>query len=140
MGETFCVASKESSAHACMLSEFDSDNLAPPHVCLSFIVGSGLSETDHACAAPPDPLPACPFPASLPFSPADNLACATGVCTVVQRKIEQEAALGVPLAKLLLGKINRKTVKQTVMTYVYGVTMPGSRLCHIFASEYLVMH
>ncbi len=54
-------------------------------------------------------------------------ACITGVCTVVQQKIEQEAALGVPLAKILLGKVNRKTVKQTVMTYVYGVTMPGAR-------------
>lgn len=45
----------------------------------------------------------------------------------VNRRVEADAANGDPLAMLIRGKINRKTIKQTVMTSVYGVTLIGSR-------------
>ena len=50
----------------------------------------------------------------------------TGVSEYVEREIAREAALDVPMAKLLDGKITRKIVKQTVMTNVYGVTFHGA--------------
>lgn len=51
----------------------------------------------------------------------------SGVCAVVRQKIEMDAATGDSLAQLLSGKVDRKTVKQTVMTSVYGVTYIGAR-------------
>ncbi|PPQ65459.1 hypothetical protein CVT24_010790, partial [Panaeolus cyanescens] len=45
----------------------------------------------------------------------------------VEKLIEEEAAAGDAIAKLLKGKISRKVVKQTVMTTVYGVTFVGAR-------------
>lgn len=51
----------------------------------------------------------------------------SGVCSVVQQKLKADAEQGDELAKLLLGKVERKTVKQTVMTSVYGVTFIGAR-------------
>ncbi|KAL2011140.1 hypothetical protein VTN00DRAFT_3858 [Thermoascus crustaceus] len=50
----------------------------------------------------------------------------TGVAEFVKEAIAQEAAEGVPIAKILNGKITRKIVKQTVMTNVYGVTFIGA--------------
>lgn len=51
----------------------------------------------------------------------------SGVMEIVNKQIEEEAAAGDPQAKMLKGRIVRKTVKQTVMTYVYGVTFIGAR-------------
>ncbi|ORX55017.1 DNA/RNA polymerase [Hesseltinella vesiculosa] len=51
----------------------------------------------------------------------------TGVADLVNKLVEQEAAKGDELAKLLVGKISRKVVKQTVMTNVYGVTFIGAK-------------
>ncbi|KAI9246437.1 hypothetical protein BDA99DRAFT_526873 [Phascolomyces articulosus] len=51
----------------------------------------------------------------------------TGVAEIVNKLVEKEAAEGDELAKILVGKISRKVVKQTVMTNVYGVTFIGAR-------------
>lgn len=45
----------------------------------------------------------------------------------VQRIAEADAEKGLLEAQALLGNINRKLVKQTVMTSVYGVTNVGAR-------------
>lgn len=50
----------------------------------------------------------------------------TGVAEFVKEAVAAEAAQGVPEAKLLVGRITRKIVKQTVMTNVYGVTFIGA--------------
>lgn len=42
------------------------------------------------------------------------------VAQLVNQKVEEDAAKGVEIAIALQGKINRKVVKQTVMTTVYG--------------------
>lgn len=41
---------------------------------------------------------------------------------------KQDVRNGVKIAQVLEGFINRKVVKQTVMTVVYGVTRYGGRL------------
>jgi DNA-directed RNA polymerase len=51
----------------------------------------------------------------------------TAVAAVVARRVEADAAAGVPEARALLGHVDRKLVKQTVMTSVYGVTHVGAR-------------
>ena len=51
----------------------------------------------------------------------------TGVAQEVQRIAEQDAKEGVLEAQALLGNVDRKLVKQTVMTSVYGVTWVGAR-------------
>ena len=51
----------------------------------------------------------------------------TGVAQEVQRITEQDAENGVLVAQALLGNVDRKLVKQTVMTSVYGVTCVGAR-------------
>lgn len=51
----------------------------------------------------------------------------TGVAELVQKRVNAEAAAGNIHAQVLLGKVNRKVVKQTVMTSVYGVTLIGAR-------------
>jgi DNA-directed RNA polymerase len=45
----------------------------------------------------------------------------------VEREVLKDAEMGHEMAKLLVGKISRKVVKQTVMTTVYGVTFVGAR-------------
>lgn len=50
----------------------------------------------------------------------------TGVCELVRAEIREDAEKGVPMAKMLLDKVTRKIVKQTVMTNVYGVTFLGA--------------
>ena len=50
-----------------------------------------------------------------------------GVADVVSRRVSRDAARGVPAAVLLRGEVDRKLVKQTVMTSVYGVTFVGAR-------------
>jgi DNA-directed RNA polymerase len=46
---------------------------------------------------------------------------------VAQRVAEEAKQDGNDMAKLLLGKVSRKVIKQTVMTSVYGVTFIGAR-------------
>jgi len=56
--------------------------------------------------------------------PADVYA---RVAEVAAEKVEQDAANGNAVAKSLLGWVDRKIVKQTVMTGPYGVTKVGAR-------------
>ncbi|KAG0203558.1 DNA-directed RNA polymerase [Mortierella sp. GBA30] len=51
----------------------------------------------------------------------------SGVAQAVERMLTTQAAAGVEEAKILVGKVTRKIVKQTVMTNVYGVTFVGAR-------------
>ncbi|CAG8465011.1 7475_t:CDS:10 [Paraglomus occultum] len=51
----------------------------------------------------------------------------TGVATRVGQMIKEDAEKGDENANILSGIINRKIVKQTVMTNVYGVTFVGAR-------------
>ncbi|KAF3082608.1 DNA-directed RNA polymerase [Orbilia oligospora] len=51
----------------------------------------------------------------------------TGVADLVNQAVAEDAQNGNELAKDLLGHINRKVVKQTVMTNVYGVTFIGAK-------------
>lgn len=51
----------------------------------------------------------------------------TGVLNIVMLKVEEDAKNEHPSATLIMGKITRKVIKQTVMTSVYGVTMIGAR-------------
>jgi len=62
------------------------------------------------------------FPAS---SPQDVYS---DVAALVERERIKDAENGVEVAKLLEGFVSRKVVKQTVMTYVYGVTRFGAKL------------
>ena len=50
-----------------------------------------------------------------------------GVAKLVAARVADDAAKGVRFGELLHGKIDRKIVKQTVMTSVYGVTFVGAR-------------
>ncbi|EFC38178.1 predicted protein [Naegleria gruberi] len=50
-----------------------------------------------------------------------------GVLEVVKKHIERDMKAGNKLAKLLHGNVYRSTIKQTVMTSVYGVTFVGAR-------------
>lgn len=65
----------------------------------------------------------------------------TYVANLVIKRVDQEAAEGNEIAKILQGKIKRKVVKQTVMTNVYGVTYVGAtaqidkQLSDIFPEE-----
>jgi DNA-directed RNA polymerase, mitochondrial len=49
------------------------------------------------------------------------------VARLVAADLEKQAGEGNEIALCLRGKINRKIVKQTVMTSVYGVTFVGAR-------------
>ena len=51
----------------------------------------------------------------------------THISTQVEKQINEDAVAGNEVAQLLVGKIARKVVKQTVMTTVYGVTFVGAR-------------
>ncbi|KAJ2350913.1 DNA-directed RNA polymerase, partial [Coemansia sp. RSA 2618] len=51
----------------------------------------------------------------------------TGILRVTERIIDEDAARGVLEAQQLQNKLNRKIVKQTVMTNVYGVTLIGAK-------------
>ncbi|KAG8187133.1 hypothetical protein JTE90_004879 [Oedothorax gibbosus] len=52
----------------------------------------------------------------------------SGVSALVERERQKDAANGVEVAKALEGFVKRKVVKQTVMTFVYGVTKYGAKL------------
>ena len=49
------------------------------------------------------------------------------VIQMIEADLKGEPADHHPIARKLLGNIKRKTVKQTVMTSVYGVTFIGAR-------------
>eukprot|EP01121_Diplochlamys_sp_Union-15-3_P018720 TRINITY_DN6881_c0_g1_i1.p1 TRINITY_DN6881_c0_g1~~TRINITY_DN6881_c0_g1_i1.p1 ORF type:complete len:1077 (-),score=188.76 TRINITY_DN6881_c0_g1_i1:102-3332(-) len=51
----------------------------------------------------------------------------SNVCKLVLDRITVDAENGSEIAKLLLDKVDRKVVKQTIMTSVYGVTFIGAR-------------
>lgn len=50
------------------------------------------------------------------------------VAKLVEEHIQNDLANGVEMAQIINGFITRKIVKQTVMTYVYGVTRYGAKL------------
>lgn len=50
------------------------------------------------------------------------------VAALVEAEIDRDIAAGVEIASVTRGIISRKVVKQTVMTYVYGVTKYGAKL------------
>jgi len=50
------------------------------------------------------------------------------IAAVVEQKRAADEADDVPLAKILAGFVQRKVIKQTVMTTVYGVTKYGAKL------------
>lgn len=51
----------------------------------------------------------------------------SGIAALVRERVEREAGEGRAEAAALVGNIDRKLVKQTVMTSVYGVTYVGAR-------------
>lgn len=51
----------------------------------------------------------------------------THVADMVEEELKKDAETGDKYAQMLLGKVARKVVKQTVMTTVYGVTYVGAR-------------
>lgn len=51
----------------------------------------------------------------------------TGIAKIVAKKVEEDASEGHEVALKLRGHVDRKLVKQTVMTSVYGVTFVGAR-------------
>ena len=51
----------------------------------------------------------------------------TAVAAAVQKQVNEDALLDVPEANLMKYRVNRKLVKQTVMTNTYGVTFVGAR-------------
>lgn len=52
----------------------------------------------------------------------------TAVANLVERERKNDADANLPMAVALAGFVQRKVVKQTVMTFVYGVTKFGARL------------
>jgi len=50
-----------------------------------------------------------------------------GACEIVARQVAEDAANGHPIAQILDNRVERKIVKQTIMTSVYGVTFIGAR-------------
>ncbi|XP_059474955.1 DNA-directed RNA polymerase, mitochondrial [Neocloeon triangulifer] len=57
--------------------------------------------------------------------PQDVYSC---VVALVEQERAEDAAKGVQIAQVLNGFVERKVIKQTVMTTVYGVTRYGARL------------
>ena len=51
----------------------------------------------------------------------------SGIAALVRERVDREAGEGRAEAAALAGNIDRKLVKQTVMTSVYGVTYVGAR-------------
>lgn len=49
------------------------------------------------------------------------------IASLVRAQVDKDAAAGVPEALVLQDNVDRKLVKQTVMTSVYGVTFVGAR-------------
>ena len=49
------------------------------------------------------------------------------IADLVQKRVGADDAQGVPEAMVLRDNVDRKLVKQTVMTSVYGVTFVGAR-------------
>lgn len=51
----------------------------------------------------------------------------TQIAQLVQKRVDEDEAKGIPEATVLRDNVDRKLVKQTVMTSVYGVTFVGAR-------------
>ena len=51
----------------------------------------------------------------------------TEIAQLVQKQVGMDEARGIPEATVLRDNVDRKLVKQTVMTSVYGVTFVGAR-------------
>lgn len=51
----------------------------------------------------------------------------TEIAKLVQKRVDEDEARGIAEAMVLRDNIDRKLVKQTVMTSVYGVTFVGAR-------------
>ena len=51
----------------------------------------------------------------------------TEIAQLVQKQVDLDEARGIPEATVLRDNVDRKLVKQTVMTSVYGVTFVGAR-------------
>lgn len=51
----------------------------------------------------------------------------TEIAQMVQKQVDLDEARGIPEATVLRDNVDRKLVKQTVMTSVYGVTFVGAR-------------
>lgn len=51
----------------------------------------------------------------------------TEIANLVQQRVDEDEARGIPEAMVLRDNVDRKLVKQTVMTSVYGVTFVGAR-------------
>lgn len=51
----------------------------------------------------------------------------TEIAQLVQKRVDEDEARGIPEATVLRDNVDRKLVKQTVMTSVYGVTFVGAR-------------
>lgn len=51
----------------------------------------------------------------------------TEIAGLVKGQVDKDAAEGLPEALVLKDSVDRKLVKQTVMTSVYGVTFVGAR-------------
>ena len=49
------------------------------------------------------------------------------IAALVRAQVQQDIAKGLPEALVLQDNVDRKLVKQTVMTSVYGVTFVGAR-------------
>ena len=64
-----------------------------------------------------------------PAPPTASQDVYTKISDMVKRTVAEDAARGVPEAAALLAhtEVDRKLVKQTVMTSVYGVTFVGAR-------------
>lgn len=78
----------------------------------------------HYAALGRDPAGAASVNLSPHSKPQDVYA---EVANLVSAAVDRDAAMGMPLAVQLQGKITRKLVKQPVMTNVYGVTVFGAR-------------
>ncbi|XP_054716419.1 DNA-directed RNA polymerase, mitochondrial-like [Uloborus diversus] len=52
----------------------------------------------------------------------------SGVAALVEKERQKDAENGLEIAQCLEGFVKRKVVKQTVMTFVYGVTTYGAKL------------
>lgn len=51
----------------------------------------------------------------------------TEIAQLVQKRVDEDEARGIAEATVLRDNVDRKLVKQTVMTSVYGVTFVGAR-------------
>ena len=88
--------------------------------------GLSLWLYNKAQQCPPSPPP----PTCLSWSEAHSLKLQdvyTEIAKLVQKRVDEDEGRGIAEAMVLRDNIDRKLVKQTVMTSVYGVTFVGAR-------------